>query len=444
MRGFISDKAWLTRAAVATVFGCMATAVAPAPTAAQLLANVGHASVGCAAQTGVNCASQISMVQLQPGWVVTAFQNSSNNLELIAWQWTTESCGQGLLKSTCNVLKRRGSQTGSPVICCFGNVAIAGVNANRVVTATVSQQTTPPFGAELVLTTWSVNTSVGPDIGTIAKEDQIVSTTLPPNSISMTGLNGSQVVTALLTGCPPDMNPCLTSSFLSLAAWGVSSTGIITAQGTAQSTTRQTANNNSPPAITNTNSPERDQVVTAYYTGSDDDLTLYSWSVSAAGTITLQQNASAGSAYSVSLTPWGGNSSKNLAAAFVNLSNDIAVINWTVDPATGGFTPQASGTLSEGKTPICTLRTCYVAASTFAKQIFTAVDGSVGGPEKLDVSVMEWDDSAPKLYVVAEGGSGAANRFMAAAPLDDSHTVTASANPKNSNLELNVWSFGVK
>jgi hypothetical protein len=446
MKGFISDKGWLTRAAVATVLGCMSVAVAPAHSVAQLLANVGHASAGCA--RGEICVvSQISVAQLQSGWVVTAFVNSSNNLELIAWQWTTESCGKGLLKSTCDVLKRRGSQTGSPVICCAGSVAIVGVNANRVVTAVVNQQTTLPFGVELELTTWSVNTSAGPDFGAIAQEDHIVSTTPPPNSVSMTRLNGSQVVTAILTGCPPDLNPCPTSGMLSLAAWGVSSTGTITAQGTAQSTVPATANDVWPPGITNTNSSEHDQVVTAYCTGSNVALTFSSWNVSAAGTITLQQNASAGSACQPSLTSWGGNPSENVAAAFS--IGAIEVINWTVDPATGMFTRQATGTWGEGKPAICAFRICYVAATTFANQIFTAADGVPGvpgapGAQNMDLSVTEWEDSAPKLYIVAQGDSGAHNALVAAAPLDDTHTVTASANSNFTELEVNVWSYGVK
>jgi hypothetical protein len=429
MKDSFFGEGGLTRAAVAIVFGCMAVAMAPVQAAAQLLANVGHASAGYA--------QQISVAQLQPDWVVTASRNSSNNLEVIVWHWTTKPCSSGGTL-TCNALIRMGSQVGGPVLCCFGGVAVARVNANRVATA-VLNQSTKTFLPDLELTTWSVSTSVGPDFGTIAQEDHIASTTIQPASVSMTGLNGSQVVTAVL------INPTLD---LNLAAWAVSSTGTITAQGTAQSTVPVTGLSGlwSPAAITDTNSSEHNQVVTAYSTGKDVDLTLSSWNVSTAGTITLQQDASAGYAGPVSLTSWGSNASKNLAAAFVNGSNDIEVINWTVDPSTGVFTRQASGHSSGGSTPICAFRTCFVAATTFAKQIFIAADGTGGGKgaEKMDLSVMEWQDSAPKLFIVAQGDSGAGNELVAATPLDESHTVTASAHPKTLNLEMNVWSFGVK
>lgn len=320
----------------------------------------------------------IANLPLNSNWVVTAAKNSAGNLEVVAWN------------DNGSAIVQTGSATGGAI----NGVAITGIAANRAVTADISTTT-----GYMELSVWKVDLSTG----TIAQQGSTISICCTATSVAITATDTSHIETgANLAG------------HFYVNAFGVSSTGVFTSEGSAEdsATVGQAT-------IVPLGSK---QVATVFRNGSGQ-LEITTWSLSGI-LVTLEKHATGGLVKQVSATTIYAN---QITTAVVNSVGNLELLNWGVT-STGKATKQTSATAgAASKVAICNLP-----IDPFTANIDSSGELSVAtwtsGTILTEAASYNSTDSASSIAVAPDWGSD-----VGAAAF-----ITAARNRKG-NLEVAVW-----
>ena len=331
---------------------------------------------------------QLAMTTLKTNVVVTAVTNTSNDLEVIAWN------------DTGTKLERTGSAVGDEVFPLWG-VAITTLDSGRVVTAAANWNT-----SDLELTIWKISAT-----GSVSKQGKVATGGLV-TGVSIATLDSGRVVTAVQNS----------KGNLTLRVWKITSAGVIT-QGGAWTV-------NAPASEIAIMGLNASQMVTAFR-NSKEDLEMISWSINGSSTITREGTVNGGAAAKVSVAYWA----PNIVTAVETDKAELAIQTWSID-ASGDMAAlnSAAGSTAFG------VALCMVPTQPDTPLPFTAVETSA---DKLTLDV--WytvPDSdgeigdltyyngnsyvAPTLAIASEG------------PGRPYFVVTAIKN-KSSNLVMKVW-----
>lgn len=372
----------LRRLAMGAIATWIFLGLAALPAAAQnwALAPVYGASAGVI--------GQLAMTTLRTNVVVTAVTNTSNDLEVIAWN------------DTGTKLARTGSAVSDEVFPLWG-VAITALDANRVVTAAANWNT-----SDLELTIWKVSST-----GTVSKQGKVATGGLV-TGVSIATLDSGRVVTAVQNS----------KGNLTLRVWKITSAGVITSEGGFTVNTPASSI-----AIVGLNAS---QMVTAFRNGKGN-LELIAWSINGSGNVTRQGTATEGAVAKVTVVYWA----PSIITAVETEKAGLAIETWSID-ASGNL---ATLTGSSGGTAL------GVALCTFPTQPntplpFTAVENSSD-----DLSLDVWYTIPDSGGVIGElayynGNSYVGPQLAVASegPGRPYFVVTAIKN-KSSNLVLKVW-----
>jgi hypothetical protein len=330
---------------------------------------------------------QLAMTTLKSNVVVTAVTNSTNNLEVIAWN------------DTGTKLARTGSATGDEVFPLWG-VAITALDSSRVVTAAANWNT-----SDLELTVWKISPS-----GSVAQQGKI-GTGGVVTEVSIAMLDSGRVVTAVQNS----------EGGLTLRVWEISSTGVITAENT------YSVSSASEMAVMALNPS---QVVTAYRNGKEN-LELIAFSIDGSNKITRQGTVTSGAVAKISMGYWP----PNIVTAVETEKAGLDLQTWSVD-ASGDIASVLSA--SGGSAFAVSLAMVPTAPDTPLP--FTLVETS-----KDDLSLVAWymnpeyeGDIGEMAYY--NGGSyiGPQLAIASEGPGRPYFVVTAVKNT-SSDLEMKVW-----
>jgi hypothetical protein len=371
----------LRLAIVATGFLLAAVAV-PAALAQEWVLTSPYGSSG-----GV--VGQIAMTTLKTNVVVTAVTNSSNNLEVIAWN------------DTGTKLERTGGATGDEVFPLWG-VAITALDSSRVVTAAANWTT-----SDLELTVWKISSTGG-----VSRQGKIFTGGVA-TGVSIATLDSGRVVTAVQNS----------KGDLFLRVWKITAAGVISKEGSF------TAGAASEIAIADLNAS---QMVTAFRNGKEN-LQLISWSIDGSGNITRQGTIVGGAVAKVAVAYWA----PNIVTAVETEKTNLAIETWSID---------ASGAMAEAG--YVNGGSAYgVALCTFPTQPdtplpFTAVENGANKDKlTLDVWYTPPEEGEEITYLASYNGNSYVGPQLAVAsegPGRPYFVVTAVKNT-SSNLVLKVW-----
>jgi hypothetical protein len=321
---------WLSmmwRFATITIAAGLLLGVTALPAAAQnwALAPVYGASAGVI--------GQLAMTTLRTNVVVTAVTNTSNDLEVIAWN------------DTGTKLTRTGSAVSDEVFPLWG-VGITALDSNRVVTAAANWTT-----SNLELTIWKVSST-----GTVSKQGKVATGGLV-TGVSIATLDSGRVVTAVQNS----------KGNLTLRVWKITSAGVITSEGGFTV--------NTPASAISIVGLNASQMVTAFRNGKGN-LELIAWSINGSGNVTRQGTATEGAVAKVAVAYWA----PSIITAVETEKAGLAIETWSID-ASGNL---ATLTGSSGGSAL------GVALCTFPTQPntplpFTAVENSAD-----DLSLDVW------------------------------------------------------
>jgi len=359
--------------------------------------------------------SQVSIVALQPGWLVTAVKNSSGNLQLIVWH------------DTGTAIIRKGSYKAEAIT--YGPV-VAALNSNLVVTAAFNS------AFQLELDSWNVSST-----GAITHLSRFDA-----------GMFGNSVAITASAACGCAVTATNGSSNLDESVWWVSPAGLITVG----------------PSIS-TGSGNIDQVAIASESPGAGELDLMN-AVSAGGTLDVTPAvfefealltggvctgylshdcfgfppsgiAGAGAIGQLAVAYWYSTPTVLAAdliytTAVVNGSGNLELISWDDDLSLENTARLASGTAG--------------AASQVALTTLGPAPAGPGGPlpvtavvnGKGNLSVEVWYSTGPKTLkeLATYNTKSPITQVAVASEGDSAHVVTAAESSKG-DLEIQVWLY---